>query len=64
MFFSTYFFLKYFFNGCKDCVVSLSKNINPGLVLVQPRKTVTCPFNILFWTYQEKNQPFAAEMDE
>ena len=24
------------------CVVSLSKNINPNLVLVQPRKT--CPF--------------------
>ena len=24
------------------CVVSLSKNINPSLVLVQPRKT--CPF--------------------
>ena len=26
----------------RDCVVSLSKNIKPGLVLVQPRKT--CPF--------------------
>ena len=25
-----------------QCVVSLSKNINPSLVLVQPRKT--CPF--------------------
>ena len=24
------------------CIVSLSKNINPSLVLVQPRKT--CPF--------------------
>ena len=23
----------------RHCVVSLSKNINPGLVLVQPRKT-------------------------
>ena len=23
----------------RDCVVSLSKNINPSLVLVQPRKT-------------------------
>ena len=31
--------------GCgfeRHCVVSLSKNINPSLVLVQPRKT--CPF--------------------
>ena len=26
----------------RHCVVSLSKNINPSLVLVQPRKT--CPF--------------------
>ena len=28
----------------RHCVVSLSKNINPSLVLVQPRKT--CPFII------------------
>ena len=28
-------------NRC-HCIVSLSKNINPSLVLVQPRKT--CPF--------------------
>ena len=28
-------------HGC-HCIVSLSKNINPSLVLVQPRKT--CPF--------------------
>ena len=26
----------------RHCVVSLSKNINPSLVLVQPRKT--CPY--------------------
>ena len=26
----------------RHCVVSMSKNINPSLVLVQPRKT--CPF--------------------
>ena len=26
----------------RHCIVSLSKNINPSLVLVQPRKT--CPF--------------------
>ena len=26
----------------RHCVVSLSKNINPSLVLVQPKKT--CPF--------------------
>ena len=26
----------------RHCVVSLSKNINPSLVLVEPRKT--CPF--------------------
>ena len=27
---------------CRHCFVSLSKSINPSLVLVQPRKT--CPF--------------------
>ena len=27
---------------CRHCVVSLNKNINPSLVLVQPR--MTCPF--------------------
>ena len=38
------------------CVVSLSKNINPSLVLVQPRKT--CPFKIerLLMGRKESNQ--------
>ena len=38
------------------CVVSLSKNINPSLVLVQPRKT--CPFitEILLMGRKESNQ--------
>ena len=34
----------------RHCLVSLSKNINPSLVLVQPRKT--CPFI----TWDVKNQ--------
>ena len=29
----------------RHCIVSLSKNINPSLVLVQPKKT--CPFKLL-----------------
>ena len=40
----------------RHCVVSLSKNINPSLVLVQPRKT--CPFiteRLLMWC-KESNQ--------
>ena len=38
------------------CVVSLSKNINPSLVLVQPRKT--CPFitERLLMGHKESNQ--------
>ena len=36
------------------CVVSLSKNINPSLVLVQPRKT--CPFIALLMGSKESNQ--------
>ena len=38
------------------CVVSLSKNINPSLVLVQPRKT--CPFitERLLMELKESNQ--------
>ena len=38
------------------CVVSLSKNINPSLVLVQPRKT--CPYIIekLLMGRKESNQ--------
>ena len=40
----------------RHCVVSLSKNINPSLVLVQPRKT--CPFIIerLLMGRKESNQ--------
>ena len=40
----------------RHCVVSLSKNINPSLVLVQPRKT--CPFitEILLMGRKESNQ--------
>ena len=38
------------------CVVSLSKNINPSLVLVQPRKV--CPFitERLLMGHKESNQ--------
>ena len=40
----------------RHCVVSFSKNINPSLVLVQPRKT--CPFitEILLMGRKESNQ--------
>ena len=40
----------------RHCVVSLSKNINPSLVLVQPRKT--CPFisERLLLGHKESNQ--------
>ena len=40
----------------RHCVVSLSKNINPSLELVQPRKT--CPFIIerLLMELKESNQ--------
>ena len=40
----------------RHCVVSLSKNINPSLVLVQPRKT--CPFitERLLMGHKESNQ--------
>ena len=40
----------------RHCVVSLSKNINPCLVLVQPRKT--CPFitERLLMGHKESNQ--------
>ena len=40
----------------RHCVVSLSKNINPSLVLVQPRKT--CPFitERLLMRRKESNQ--------
>ena len=40
----------------RHCVVSLSKNINPSLVLVQPRRT--CPFitERLLMRHKESNQ--------
>ena len=40
----------------RHCVVSLRKNINPSLVLVQPRKT--CPFitERLLMGHKESNQ--------
>ena len=40
----------------RHCIVSLSKNINPSLVLVQPRKT--CPFitERLLMGHKESNQ--------
>ena len=38
----------------RHCVVSLSKNINPSLVLVQPRKT--CPFITERLLMEHKNQ--------
>ena len=37
------------------CVVSLSKNINPSLVLVQPRKTRPCLTERLFMGRKEAN---------
>ena len=36
---ATYLVFGQLLHGRRHCVVSLSKNINPGLVLVQPRKT-------------------------
>ena len=45
----------------RHCVVSLSKNINPSLALVQPRKT--CPFitEKLLMGHKESNKqtPFS-----
>ena len=38
------------------CVVSLSKNINPSLVLVQPRKTRPCITERLLMGRKESNQ--------
>ena len=38
------------------CVVSLSKNINPSLVLVQPRKTRPFITEILLMGRKESNQ--------
>ena len=38
----------------RHCIVSLSKNINPSLELVQPKKTHPCLTERLFWDV--KNQ--------
>ena len=40
----------------RHCVVSLSKNINPSLVLVQPRKTHPCITERLLMGRKESNQ--------
>ena len=40
----------------RHCVVSLSKNINPSLVLVQPRKTHPCITEILLMECRESNK--------
>ena len=40
----------------RHCVVSLSKNINPSLVLVQPRKTRPFITERLFMGRKESNQ--------
>ena len=40
----------------RHCVVSLSKNINPSLVLVQPRKTRPFITEILLMGYKESNR--------
>ena len=40
----------------RHCVVSLSKNINPSLVLVQPRKTRTSITERLLMGRKESNQ--------
>ena len=47
----------------RHCVVSLSKNINPSLVLVQPRKT--CPYitERLLMGCKESNQTNRAIYD-
>ena len=43
--------------GCiLDCVLSLSKNINPSLVLVQPRKTSPFIIERLLIEHKESNQ--------
>ena len=40
----------------RHCVVSLSKNINPSLVLVQPRKTRPFITERLLMEHKESNQ--------
>ena len=46
------------------CAVSLSKNINPSLVLVQPRKT--CPYitERLLMGRKESNQIFRLNIEQ
>ena len=40
----------------RHCVVSLSKNVNPGLVLVQPKKTRPFITAILLMGHKESNK--------
>ena len=47
----------------RHCVVSLSKNINPSLVLVQPRKTRAFITERLLMGRKESNQTNAIELD-
>ena len=46
------------------CVVSLSKNINPSLVLVQPRKTSPFITERLLMGHKESNQTNIGSLDE
>ena len=46
------------------CVVSLSKNINPSLVLVLPRKTRSCITEKLLMGRKESNQTNAFLLDK
>ena len=43
-------------SGSRHCVVSLSKNINPSIVLVQPRKTRPFITERLLMGRKESNQ--------
>ena len=46
----------------RHCVVSLSKNINPSLVLVQPRKTRPYITERLLMGRKESNQTFFSDL--
>ena len=48
----------------RHCVVSLSKNINPSLVLVQPRKTSPYITEILLMGRKESNQTKSLGMEK
>ena len=48
----------------RHCVVSLSKNINPSLVLVQPRKTRPFITERLLMGRKESNQTKSNKQDE